>query len=33
MAEQESRVAKQKAEAEAKGGGARKPEPGLNQDG
>ena len=32
-AEQDNRVAKQKAEAEAQGGGARKPEDGLNQDG
>lgn len=32
-AEQDSRVAKGKAEAEAKGGGAGKPEKGLNQDG
>ena len=32
-ADQEIRVAKQRAEAEAKGGGPRKSEKGLNQDG
>lgn len=32
-AEQEIRNAKGRAEAEAKGGGAQKPEKGLNQDG